>query len=177
MRNSSQVEPGASISCSLHFLSGDERKCEKADYQRVVSWDWVGNIQKNWGGFQKSFSARMPETLSLTTSAILNLLGLMNPSANLIETTDTLLWKMHSCTYNFRRFTKLQEAQPWDFGFRAPTLDGILPRKLWYPLTGLVLGWAPPTLSTTVLCPGTNPLSNGRFLCQVLESRHNIGPQ
>lgn len=33
----------------------------------------------------------MPETLSLTTSAILTLLGLMNPSENPNETMNTLL--------------------------------------------------------------------------------------
>ena len=38
---------------------------------------------KEFGGFQKSFSVRMPEILSCTALAICNLPGVMNPHENL----------------------------------------------------------------------------------------------
>lgn len=49
---------------------------------------------KEFGGFKKSFSFRMPEILSCTTLVIHNLVGMVRiiiPHENPIETMDILL--------------------------------------------------------------------------------------
>lgn len=47
--------------------------------------------KSTWVVLKKSFSTRVPETLSLATLANLNLLDIINPSESLSETMDTLL--------------------------------------------------------------------------------------
>lgn len=111
---------GPPISNSLHSLPGGQPH-GKADEQRVVSWEWNWNIQKNLGSFQKSFSTRMPEILSLATLANLNLLDVIN-SQSLIKTIDHSSLKDAQLYRQFQRATKFQKTQPWDPRFTALAL-------------------------------------------------------
>ena len=114
----------------------------------------TGIDKRIWVVLKKSFSAVMPETLSLTALVNLHLLSIMNPSANPTETKDAFLWKVHHSTYHSRRFTELQGAQPGGLRFRAPTPHGESCQG--NSGTCTVLGCTAHFFSTTRLCSGTH---------------------